>query len=302
MTVSRCGKSTWNVENAHANDSRMTRTLLQYGVTLAVGLLLLKAVVWLLESRMAFFPLRGEQTTPGQRGIPYRDLTLTTGDGETIHGWMLEHPTPRAHILYWHGNGGNLSIWLEPLVEIHRQGFTVSAIDYRGYGRSTGRPSEQGLYRDTDALLDHVGASGRRSGLPVIYWGRSLGGAAAAYATTVAAPDGLILESTFPHVQSLLRREPVMAVLGLFTSYRFPVAEFLRQYRGPTLVLHGSRDRVVPHRLGVRLFERIEAEKRMVTIPGAGHNDNHPAAESDYWAPVLEFLEGVERTGDESAP
>lgn len=252
---------------------------------------MLKALVWLLESRMAFFPLSGEQTTPAARGVPYRDLALSTDDGETIHGWVLEHPTPRAQVVYWHGNGGNLSMWLEPLVAIHRQGFTVVAIDYRGYGRSTGRPSEQGLYRDTDALLEWVGSGARRSGRPVVYWGRSLGAAAAAYATTVSQPDGLILESTFPHVQALLRGDPIMAVLGLFTSYRFPVAEFLRDYPGPTLVLHGDRDRVVPHRLGLRLFEELGADKQMVTLPEAGHNDAHPVEEAGYWEPVLEFLD-----------
>lgn len=276
----------------------MTRALLQFATFAIVALAVLKLLVWLLESRMAFFPTRGEQATPADHGIPYRDLTIATSDGETLHGWRLEHPNARADVIYWHGNGGNLSVWLEPLAAIYRHGMTVTAIDYRGYGRSTGRPSERGIYRDTDALLAHLDARHRGSDRPLVYWGRSLGGAAAAYATTVVAPDGVILESTFPSVFALLRRDPVMWLLSRLSSYRFPTAGMLRAYRGPTLVVHGDRDEVVPYRLGLELFGSIVGDKWMITVPGGTHNDVRPPDDAAYWPPILDFIERLRRVGD----
>src|SRR5687768_13867826 len=118
---------------------------------LALFLLALKIVVILLEPRMAFFPSRGIQRTPRDLGLDFQDVRIATADGETIHAWWLPHPQPRAQIVYFHGNGGNLSLWLDALATLHAHGWSVLGFDYRGYGASTGKPSERGLYRDTDA-------------------------------------------------------------------------------------------------------------------------------------------------------
>src|SRR5688572_7303666 len=101
---------------------------------------------------MAFFPTRGVQATPASAGLQYTDLKIAASDGITLHGWWLPHPSPRSQIVYWHGNGGNLSLWLDVLVELHRRRFSVLAVDYRGYGASGGTPSEQGVYRDARAV------------------------------------------------------------------------------------------------------------------------------------------------------
>ena len=163
---------------------------------------------------------------------------------------------PRAHIVYFHGNGGNLSIWAPILAGVARQGYSVVAFDYRGYGNSTGRPTERGLYRDADAILRHFW-SGPAKDKPVVYWGRSLGGAVAAYAATVRAPDRLILESAFPDVQAVVGRSLPLALLLPFSTYRFPAAAFLQKIVAPVLVMHGDRDGVIPFALGRALFEGI---------------------------------------------
>ena len=274
----------------------MTRSLLQNGVFLVAVLVALKLLVWLIESRMAFFPMRGEQVTPAAHGVPFESLSLDTSDRESIHGWLLEHPTARATIVYWHGNGGNLSVWLDQIVAIYRQQLTVIAIDYRGYGLSSGRPTEQGVYRDTDALVSYVRDRFQRPEGPLVYWGRSLGGPIAAYAATVLPPDGVVLESTFPDVQALLRRNPIMAVLGLFSSYRFPTLEFLQGYERPILVIHANEDEIVPYDLGVRLHARLGRNASMVTLARGGHNDLHGPTERIYWAPIVEFVDGLEHT------
>ena len=154
--------------------------ILRPGVILTATLALLAVaaalllVVRMVEPRLAFFPLPGESTTPAAFGVPHDTLSVTTGDGEQLQGWRLgpakagPHVLPRAHVVYFHGNGGNLSIWAPVLAGLARRGYAVTAFDYRGYGNSTGRPSEHGLYRDVDAVIERFW-SGPQPEAPVVW-------------------------------------------------------------------------------------------------------------------------------------
>ena len=250
-------------------------------------------VVALMQPRMAFFPWAGVQRTPADADISFRDLEITTSDGVRLHGWWMEHASPRATVIYWHGNGGNLSLWLDVLVDIHRHGFSVLAVDYRGYGASGGSPTEQGLYRDARAATEYYQAHLRRTGTPTIYWGRSLGCSVASYSARLSSPDALILESPFPDVRSLFAGNPVMTVLGLFASYRFPTTEHLEGYRGPLVVLHGDADSIIPFRAGQQVYDSAPTpRKTFVALHGADHNDVH-ALHPDYWARLNAFIDGL---------
>jgi len=160
-------------------------------VTIAVALVGLAALVRWIEPRVAFFPTPGESETPRDFGLPFESLTLDTADGEHLRGWVIRAPAPRANVVYFHGNGANLSNWSPILAGIVQRGYSVFAFDYRGYGLSTGRPTERGLYRDVDAAVKQAWITD--TSVPTIYWGRSLGATMAAYAATVRPPDGLIL-------------------------------------------------------------------------------------------------------------
>lgn len=264
-------------------------------LTLLVAAAILKLLVLFLEARMAFFPFSGIDETPRARGIEYEERSITTADGEKLHGWVLRPPSPKAEVLYFHGNGGNLSIWLEILEGLYRRGLAVTAFDYRGYGRSTGSPSEQGLYRDTDAMLGEFWASSRQSRSPVIYWGRSLGGTIAAYAAATRAPDGLVLESSFPSARALVRTNLIMAILEPFSSYRFPTATWLANVDRPVLVMHGDADSIVPFELGQQVFSTIRGPKRFHRIAGGDHNDAAPNDPEPYWTAVMQFVNEIAR-------
>ena len=181
---------------------------------------------------------------------------MKTQDGERISAWLLKHPEPRAEVLYFHGNGGNLSAWEEVLTEIYGQSITVFALDYRGYGKSTGSPTEKGLYLDVQAFLERFWTDLHQPSRKVFYWGRSLGGPMATFAVTEKMPDGVILESTFPSKSSLLRHYPLLRILGVFSRYRFSTVSFLKKPHSPVLVLHGDRDKVVPFEQGRLLFQK----------------------------------------------
>jgi uncharacterized protein len=260
-----------------------------------------------IQSRFAFFPSAGETTTPGDFGIPFERVTLSASDGVTLRGWWMPHPSPRARVLYFHGNGGNLSVWAPILAGIHRHGYALYAFDYRGYGASTGRPSEQGLYCDVAAAImwaSETEASGSAEAprVPLVYWGRSLGTTMAAYAASRRPPDGVILESGFADMRSLLRDSPPMAFLSLFSSYRFPTARWLGQVRAPVLVMHGDRDGVIPFAAGRTLFERIDGPKQFVMIAGGDHNDAAPPDPTAYWSAIDGFIASLPRGDGSSRP
>jgi uncharacterized protein len=264
-------------------------------LVLAGALIVLKLLVPFIERGMVFFPIAGEDANPGTVGIRYQPLTLRTSDDERVALWQLEPDAPVADVVYFHGNGGNLSVWLPVFASLHRLNLRVLAVDYRGYGLSTGTPSEEGLLRDAEAVIGHAHTH-RTSGRPIVYWGRSLGGSIAAAATRVQKPDGLILESTFPDKASIIRRQPILRALNVFSTYRFPTLEWLQGFERPVLVMHGDRDSVIPYRLGEELFEQLSAPKTFVTLRGADHNDPFDTANHDYWNPVLAFIRSLPRS------
>jgi fermentation-respiration switch protein FrsA (DUF1100 family) len=256
-----------------------------------IGGLVLKGVIGALESRFVFFPSRGEDVNPASLGIAYRVVPLTASDGVRLTAWQLEPERPVADVVYFHGNGGNLSVWLPVLAALHRLNLRVLAVDYRGYGLSAGSPSERGVYLDAEAAARH--ARSQRPGrplLPLVFWGRSLGGPIAASATRAVTPDALVLEGSFADKAAVAGTQPVLKVLNLFASYRFPTVELMRDFRNPVLVMHGARDSIVPLALGRDLFDRLSSPKQFVVIPGADHNDFFDVSQTAYWTPVLEFI------------
>lgn len=264
--------------------------------TAVAGLAVLTLLVRLVEPALAFFPTAGEDDTPGGHGAPFRAETIVTSDGERLRVWHLPHDAPLARVVYFHGNGGNLSMWSPILADLWRHGFDVVAIDYRGYGVSTGRPTEAGLYRDVDAALAFVRERLRGTAAPLVYWGRSLGTPMAAYAASRHRPSGVVLEAGFPSARSVLETNPLLWALSWLSSYRFGTAAHMVAVREPVLVLHGDRDSVIPYRLGQRLFASINEPKRFVTIRGGDHNDATPAEPDAYWTAIRQFADSLRRS------
>ncbi len=226
-----------------------------------------------LLNALLYFPSREIIDTPDRAGLNHRELELQTDDGERLHGWWIGAGTDSlGHLLLCHGNAGNIGDRILHAALLTAIGFDVLLFDYRGYGRSSGRPSEQGTYRDARAalasLLEQPGVDPAR----VFYLGESLGGAVALDLALERPPAGLVLLSAFTGVRELGRLHYPFVPAPLIPD-AYPTVRRIRELRAPLLVLHGDDDDIVPLSQGRALFEAAPEPKRIHVFPGLGHND-----------------------------
>lgn len=275
----------------------MSYVLLLLVVALASMLAGICLVLWWavprLENVFVFRPIPDVSRTPADLGIPFEQLFIETPDGCRLSAWHLCPDDPVGSVIYFHGNGGNLGILTEILALLYGSGLQVMAIDYRGYGWSTGRPSEQGLYLDAVASVRYFRENLKQPRLAVVYWGRSLGGCVAAYAASHDPPDGLILETAFPSKASLLRNYPSFRPFHLFSRCRLDTLRYLKSQHFPVLLVHGDRDRTVPLEQGRLLFEKLAGPKQFYCVQGADHLSVHRIDTNAYIERVLRFVQEV---------
>ncbi len=276
-----------------------------YSIGGVIGaLILLKILVLLVEPKLTFFPFRTIDDLPSDRGVPYREHWVETPDGERLSAWYIPAENPVAELLFFHGNAGNLSRGrLDLLLGLNRHGFSVFVFDYRGYGKSTGSPTEEGLFTDTEAATEFFWKRIHQPGHKVIYHGRSLGGLTAARAAAHREPDGLILEATFPDKRTLLRYYPLLLrFLGWFSRYKLSTVSFLKGVKCPVLVIHGDRDRIVPYPVGQELFHTLPAtQKELLTLPGVDHDDQATTGRDRYWPCISRFVDRLRHTAKSEA-
>ena len=258
-------------------------------VSLVVFLAVLGGWFYLLQPAMIFLPGRQLSATPADWGLDYEDVWLSTRDDVQLHGWYLPRPGARRALLFFHGNAGNISHRRASIEIFHRLGLNVLIVDYRGYGRSAGRPSEEGLYLDAQAAWDYlVGSKGTAPG-DVIVFGRSLGGAVAAWLAAEERPGALILESTFNSARDFVAQAFPMLSWLIVRRYEFDTAARLTAIRCPVLVLHSPQDEIMPYALGERLYQAARAPKRFQELRG-DHNGGFMLSQPGYERGLAAFL------------
>jgi len=242
---------------------------------------------------------RADGPTPATLGIPYAEVVLTAADGVRSHAWWVPAPrTPaeRAPALLWlHSNGGNLQGRLPRLQALHaRLDASLLLLDYRGYGRSEGTPSEAGVLADAAAAYAHLVEVRRVPPERLVLYGRSLGGAVAAIQATRAPCAGLILESTCASVPAMAaHRFRLVPRIRELTRTQLDAEQAVRGLDLPLLVLHGTADWIVPFAQGRAVFEAARStDKRFVRLEGAGHHDSHLQGDR-YFEPLARFVTRV---------
>jgi hypothetical protein len=241
---------------------------------------------------MLFLPVAGVDTTPAIAGLPFEEHRIETADGERLHAWYVSRPGARYTILFFHGNAGNIGHRIVTLDQLHRLGLEVLIFDYRGYGRSSGRPGEQGTYADATAvwryLVDHLGVAPQQ----ILLHGRSLGGAIAIELATRTEPAGLILESTFTSVSDLGRHHYPWLPVRWLSRIDYDSMSRIERVNAPLLFIHSPDDEIVPLAHGRRLFDRAREPKTFLEIAG-GHNTGFMDDAKTYLSGLAAFIDGL---------
>ncbi|MGD8815702.1 MAG: alpha/beta hydrolase [Acidobacteriota bacterium] len=276
------------------------------GVLIIMAVVAAVVVVRAMENGMIFFPARYPEGVwdPGALGVVAEEHSFRTADGLTLYGWWFPARAPDGDVdadppvLLWaHGNAGNVTVraWHADVLAQH--GLSVFVFDYRGYGKSEGRPDEEGIYIDAEAAYAYLTEQLAVPAWRIVLLGRSLGSAPAARLATRVPHAGLILVSPLPSAQRMARGMFGGLPVDLLVRARLPVTRWVAQRHTPLLVIHGDRDEVIPIIYGREVYEAAAEPKRFVELAGVGHNDVLSAGGPDYLDPLVAFTMQVVENG-----
>lgn len=254
--------------------------------------LLLGVMLFFMQERMIFLPrLPGRQleATPRDVGFDYVDVNFKTADGLTLHGWYIYARNPRGTVLFLHGNAGNISHRLDSVAIFHELGFNTFIIDYRGYGQSEGKPGEQGTYLDADAAWQHLVTERGEDPARIVVFGRSLGGAVAAWLATKQKPAALIVESSFTSVAEMAAHLYPYVPVRFILRLRYPVIDFVSRITCPVLIVHSRDDEIIPFAMGKALYRAAPGPKAFLELAG-DHNSGFLMLPDRYRQKLAEFI------------
>lgn len=246
-------------------------------------------VLYWFANRSVYYPSKyPEGYWDIQTQLGAADVWLETADGVRIHGWQIDRPGAPFVTLYFHGNGGNITDRYDHFREITSAGSSIFMIDYRGYGKSSGQPSENGIYRDADAAYDHLIRVGHRAD-QIILQGESLGTAVAVDLASRRSCAAIVLEAPFTSGKDVAGT--VLPIIGPLVIWSFDSRKKIGRIRAPILMIHGDRDEIIPTRLGQDLFAAAPEPKSIWIVPGAHHNDIVETAGASYREHLRSFYE-----------
>jgi len=227
--------------------------------------------------------------TPAAVGLSYEPVSFDAADNVTLSGWFIPAEPSRAMVLFCHGNAGNISHRLESIGVFHRLGLSTFIFDYRGYGSSDGRISEQGTYRDGEAAWRYLVEKRGMDPAEIIVFGRSLGGAVASWLARDHTPRGLILESVFTSIPDLAGKLYPFFPVRLMARFDYNTIEHLARVNCPVLIVHSRDDEIIPFSHGRRLFDAAREPKEFLELSGS-HNDGFVVSAQRYQAGLDSFI------------
>jgi fermentation-respiration switch protein FrsA (DUF1100 family) len=244
-------------------------TILSIVAAVYIGL---SVLLFLMQSRVLYQPMRGYDYTPSDYGLEYEKVSLHTPDGVTLAGWFVPCRGAKRTVLFCHGNAGNISHRLDTLQMFHELGLNCLIVDYRGYGESTGKPTETGTKIDMLAGFEWLIEEKEVRPEQIILFGRSLGGSIAAMIARDINPAGLVLESTFTSFDDVGSHYYPWLPVRLFSRFDYNTLEAVKQVTCPVLVIHGPEDEIIPYKFGQQIFAAANEPKQFADLKGT-HNE-----------------------------
>lgn len=244
------------------------------------------------QSHFIYFPDSNIVSTPEYLSLDYEDLTLTTNDGIKLNAWWIPGPNARATLLFFHGNAGNISHRLDSIKIFHELGLSVLIIDYRGYGKSTGKASEEGTYIDAETAWHYLTKEKKVNPDNIIIFGRSLGGGIATWLAEKHPAAGLIVESSFTSIAEIGKHYYPYLPTSFLARIKYPSIDRMKNIHSPLLVIHSANDEIVPYKFGQRLYEAGNEPKTFMDIIGS-HNDGYKFTGSTYIEGLNQFISDI---------
>jgi pimeloyl-ACP methyl ester carboxylesterase len=254
------------------------------GAVLVLGL---PGALYLAQDRMLFFPQPGPAAAPVARGgREVEDLVFAATDGVRVRGWLVASASKPAPLLVYYGGNAEEVSW--QAAEPWPADWSLALVNYRGYGRSEGKPSEKALYADAELVFDALAARPDIDRTRIVLVGRSLGSGVATYLAAHREVAGLVLISPYDSMTALGQRHFPLLPVRLLLRHPFDSLSRAPSLRAPLLAVVGERDDIIPPEHSRRLYDAWGGPKRWAPVPGAAHNDLGPQPE--FWRPIGEFL------------
>lgn len=274
----------------HIVQTHFKRSLFNVIIAVVLTYLGLTVMIYFQQDGMVYAPEKTITHNPKNIGLEYEEVTVRTKDGLSISGWYIPARNEKAVVLFCHGNAGNISNRLDSVRVFHGLSLSVLIFDYRGYGKSEGRPSEEGTYLDAEAAWDYLVTVKKIPPGRIVAYGRSLGAAVAAEIAERRSPAALILESGFASVPDLGKKLYPWLPVKLISKFHYATIDKIGTIRCPKLIIHSRKDEVVPFEHGRMIYEKASPPKEFLEIRG-GHNDGFLLSGRIYTAGVEGFLE-----------
>ncbi|MBN1256511.1 MAG: alpha/beta hydrolase [Planctomycetes bacterium] len=252
------------------------------------------ALAYIFQERLIFLPSSEWVATPGgDAELAYEDVTLTTADGVELSAWYIPSPHNRGVVLLCHGNAGNISHRMASIQVCNELGYNVLIFDYRGYGRSKGKPTEEGTYQDAMAAWDYLVKAREFPPEKIVILGRSMGGGVATWLARETKPGGLILESCYTSMTAMAKKLFPWLPVKLILKHKYNNLEKLADVSCPVLVIHSQEDEIIPYEHGIKLFAAANGPKTLVTIFG-DHNGGFVQSGNKYFVGLRDFFRELE--------
>lgn len=258
-------------------------------IIVIVVYILFAGFLFITQSRYVYYPERVITANPGHIGLTFENVSIQTEDNLTLSGWYIPKDDSRGVLLFCHGNAGNIGHRLESIRLFHQLGLDILIFDYRGFGQSEGKTTEEGTYKDAEAIWRYLVNERQVSPDRIVIFGRSLGGAVASWLASRYTPGLLVLESTFTSISDIAASIYPYLPVRLLLRFKYNTAEYLGEVNCPILIIHSRDDEMMPFSHGQRLFEIASQPKEFLEIAGT-HNEGFITSGTKYMDGLSEFI------------
>jgi pimeloyl-ACP methyl ester carboxylesterase len=249
----------------------------------------MSAYLFFAQSSIVYQPGKTTYKTPADAGLEYEDIVIETADGIKISAWFVPVKEAKGVVLFCHGNAGNITHRTETVAVFHGLGLSTFIFDYRGYGKSEGKPTEEGTHLDAAAAWNYLLREKGVKPEEIIIAGRSLGGPVASRLAAKTPPRALIVESSFSSVPDLAAGLYPYLPVRLLCRFAYNTGEYVKQVKCPVLVIHSPDDGMIPFAHGKKIFEAANKPKRFMQIRGS-HNEGFSISGELYTRGLKEFI------------